>query len=111
MILETLPQRIKRLRESAGLNQAQLSKMAGLTQAQVSNYEAGKQFPTLETSLRLAKVLGITVADLIGEKEPIAAAPRPPRKEEMVLWMLEHVGISEIRIDQIRRILGEAPSY
>lgn len=110
MILERLPHRIKKLRESAGFGQGELARMSGLTQAQVSNYESGKQFPGLETALRLSTAFGITVADLIGEDEPKCAAPRAARKEEMALWVLEAIGISEVRVDQIRHILGEKPS-
>lgn len=111
MLLEFLPQRIKNLRESAGLGQLELAKMAGITQAQVSNYEVGKQFPGLETAAKLAAAFGITVADLIGEADPKPGAPRPPRKEEMAIWVLEAIGISQVRVDQIRRVLGEADRY
>lgn len=85
--------------------------MAGITQAQISNYEAGKAFPGLETAAKLASAFGITVAELIEEKEPKAAAPRPPRKEEMAIWVLQAIGISEVRLDQIRYILGERKIY
>ncbi len=111
MLLEYLPQRIKNLRESSGLGQSDLAKMAGITQAQVSNYEVGKQFPGLETAAKLAAAFGITVAELIGETDPKPAAPRPASKEEMALWVIEAVGISQVRLDQIRRILGEGDRY
>lgn len=111
MIFDLLPQRIKRLRESCGLGQSELAQMAGITQAQVSNYEVGRQMPGLETAAKLAGAFGITVAELIGEKEPKAAAPRPPRKEEMALWVLEAIGISATRLDQIRHLLGEGVRF
>ena len=111
MLLEFLPQRIKNLRESCGLGQTDLARMAGITQAQISNYEVGKQFPGLETAAKLAAAFGITIADLIGEADPKPAKPRPASKEEMALWVIEAIGISQVRIEQIRRVLGEADRY
>lgn len=110
MILEDLPRKLKKLRESAGLGQSDLARMAGVTQAQISNYEIGKQFPGVETTVRLAAALGITLADLIEQENPAFAPPRPARKEEMALWILEEIGISQVRLDQMRAILGVGAS-
>lgn len=109
--LDFLAIRIKKLRETSGLTQGQLSRMAGCTQAQISAYEVGKAFPGLETCQKLAQAFGITVSEFLQEQEPKPAAPRPPRKEEMALWVLEAVGISQVRLDQIRRVLGEGDRY
>lgn len=109
MILETLPQRLKNLRETSGMNQGELARVAGITQAQVSNYEVGKQFPGLETAMRLASAFGITVADLIGEKEPATAPPRPPTRNEMALWVIEAIGIEGFQLDRIREVLRDRP--
>lgn len=106
MLLEDLPRKLKKLRESAGLGQSELARMAGVTQAQISNYEIGKQFPGVETVVRLAAAFGITVAELIEQDSPTAAPPRPPSKEEMALWVMEGIGISRVRLDQMRYILG-----
>lgn len=109
--MELIPQRIKNLREAAFLSQVELAQMAGCTQAQISAYEVGKAFPNLETALRLSAAFGISLGDMIGEQDPKPGKPRPPSKEEMALWVLEAVGISQVRLDQIRRVLGEADKY
>lgn len=111
MILEELPRKLKKLRESANLGQNDLARMAGVTQAQISNYESGKQFPGVETAVRLAAALGLTLAEFVEQENPRCAAPRPASKEEMALWILEAIGISQVRMDQMRQILGVVPKY
>lgn len=104
-LLELLPIRIKKLRESLGLSQTDLSRMAGCTQAQISAYERGNAYPGLETLQNLAKAFGITVSELLNEREPKPTPPRPPTKEEMALWVLEAIGISPKRRAHIKLVL------
>jgi transcriptional regulator with XRE-family HTH domain len=109
--LDDFPIRLRKYREEQGLHQGQLAKMANVTQGQISHYELGKAFPNLESTIRIANAMGVTVASLIGETDARPAPPRPPRKEEMALFILEALGISEIKVDQVRYILGEVPKY
>lgn len=65
------PQRIgkvlKRLREQKGLSQLELAKRAAVAQAYISEMEAGaKKNPGIETLRKLAKALGVPVAELLG---------------------------------------------
>ena len=58
---------LKTLREAKGLTQDQLAKRAGVTEAYVSMLENGKRkAPSLPTLQRLAKALGVPVAELLG---------------------------------------------
>ena len=57
---------LKTLREAQGLNQVELAKKAKVTTAYVSQLEAGKKKnPSLDVLQKLAKALGVPVAELL----------------------------------------------
>jgi transcriptional regulator with XRE-family HTH domain len=57
---------VKRMRESRGMNQAELAKRARLSQGYVSKLEAGAQRnPSIAVLKRLAKALGVPVGKLL----------------------------------------------
>ena len=57
---------LKKIREEAGITQAELSKLTGLTTGAISFLENGERKPKLETALLVADALHVTVYDLIG---------------------------------------------
>lgn len=59
--------RIRELRKSAGLTQTELGEQVGLHQTQIGNLENGDRNLTFEWARRIAKALGVTVADLLGD--------------------------------------------
>lgn len=61
--------RIREFRKARGLTQAQLGEAVGLHQTQIGNIENGARSLTLEWSRRIAKALGVTVADLLSEQD------------------------------------------
>ena len=60
---------IKKLRLAAGLTQADLAKKMRVDQSTVSLWESGKTSPLQKCHKRLAKVLGVTVDQLLTEDE------------------------------------------
>ena len=58
-------QRIRRLREEQGLSQAALAAKAKITREYVNKLEAGRYDPTLGVVQRLAKALGVSLAELV----------------------------------------------
>jgi transcriptional regulator with XRE-family HTH domain len=72
---------LKRLRARAGLTQQQLADRAGLSIALVLGLEQGKRDnPRLDTLRKLARGLGCTVGELVGDESPPAAKPaRKPK--------------------------------
>lgn len=48
-------------RKSLGLTQAQVAERAGITQAQVARLENSSSIPTIETVMKVAIALGMTV--------------------------------------------------
>jgi XRE family transcriptional regulator of biofilm formation len=62
-----LAKMVKRLREQQGLSQTVLAKRAKVTQGYVAQIESGvSKNPSLAVLQRLAKALGVPVAELLG---------------------------------------------
>ena len=81
-------EKLRELREGAGLTQQQLADKAGLTLHSVRNHEQGQRNPSWTAVVRLSRALGVptdtfTGCDLEdeagGEKAPAKAAARPKR--------------------------------
>jgi transcriptional regulator with XRE-family HTH domain len=56
---------VRRLRTARGLSAAALARESGVARATLAELEAGRGNPTVETLYGLAKVLGVTFADLL----------------------------------------------
>jgi putative transcriptional regulator len=60
-----LGMRLRRIRKAKGLTQDALAKKARITRIYVINLEAGKYDPTVGVAKRLARALGVPVAELL----------------------------------------------
>ena len=86
--------RVRILRQKAGLTQAQLAERAGIEQGYLSRVERGKHSPSLEVTYRLAAALGVRPGDLF---EPDGIQKRvqevfgelAPEQQEAALSVLE----------------------
>lgn len=56
--MKDLGNRLRELRQSAGLTQVALAEASGVPQPRISKYERGTRQPSLDTLRALAKVLG-----------------------------------------------------
>jgi transcriptional regulator with XRE-family HTH domain len=70
--VKTIAANVRRLRAARGLSAAGLARESGIARATLAELEAGRGNPTVETLYGLAKVLGVTFADLLVEAD---AAP------------------------------------
>jgi transcriptional regulator with XRE-family HTH domain len=70
--VKTIAGNVRRLRAGRGLSAAALARESGVARATLAELEAGRGNPTVETLYGLAKVLGVTFADLLVE---VDAAP------------------------------------
>lgn len=61
--------RIKELRQKAGLTLVQLGQKVGMANNTLSQYETGKRFPKLKVWQKLADYFGVSVAYLQGKDE------------------------------------------
>lgn len=73
---ESFGQRIRRLRQSAGLTLQEVGKRSGIAFSTVSRVEKGQLSPTYESIVRLAQGLDVDVAELFAASAPASAAGR-----------------------------------
>lgn len=69
--------RITQLRERQHLSITQLAGLLGVDYMQVSRYEKGQSLPSLETAIRLAQVLKVSLDQLVLGSEPVEPSPPP----------------------------------
>jgi transcriptional regulator with XRE-family HTH domain len=62
--------RLRLIREKRGLSLRALKKASSVAVSNLARYEAGQGDPRLGTVRKVAKALGVSVADLIGESKP-----------------------------------------
>lgn len=62
------PARLIQLRKLSGMTQQELADQASLHVNQIRRYEAGAAQPTLEALIRLAKVLSVSLDELVFEE-------------------------------------------
>ncbi len=57
--------KLKEVRQKKGLTQQELAKKLDIKQQNISEYESGKQKPSLDTFIEMAKILNLTLDELI----------------------------------------------
>lgn len=60
---------LRKAREKIGLTQKDLAKKANITTRGYQNYEMGIRKPSVDTAIKIAKVLGGTVEELFSTTE------------------------------------------
>lgn len=92
-----LAERIRKAREQAGMTQAGLATTTGFSQRKVSNIETATRNVSPQDLLALAKALGTTVGDLLGEEPSDADMARIPGWSELSPdaqeWVRQTVGM------------------
>ncbi|KNH48616.1 hypothetical protein VCV52_3972 [Vibrio cholerae V52] len=66
---EMINANLKRLREERGLTQSDVAAAAKATAKTVMNWESGKTEPKASELLALSKKLGVSINEILGEKE------------------------------------------
>jgi transcriptional regulator with XRE-family HTH domain len=60
--------RVRALRRSRGLTQAELAERAERSNEAISGLERGKYVPSLDTAVAVARALNVPLAELVGEQ-------------------------------------------
>ena len=76
--------RLKELRASKGMRQADLSKLLNVQPTTISNYELGVREMDAPTILRLCEIFGCSADYLLG-RSPLPSPELTPEEEELLL--------------------------
>ena len=71
----TWQDKVKRLMETKGINQKQLSQLSGITEASVSRYLKGERTARMDIIINFAKALNVTTEYLLNEDEETSLQP------------------------------------
>ncbi|MEU4709487.1 helix-turn-helix transcriptional regulator [Nocardia salmonicida] len=93
-----LGETLKRLRDAAGLSQAQLGELCDIPQKTLSNYETGSAEPELSREIRLADALEVPLSTLAGIG---------PRDQDLsgrwwAGWETEKDGVSRVDVHSLQ---------
>jgi putative transcriptional regulator len=69
MAHHTVANRVKELRTSLGLTQADLAERVGVARVSILAIEKGRFIPTIETALRISQALGAALEELFWLKD------------------------------------------
>jgi transcriptional regulator with XRE-family HTH domain len=92
---------VKRIRTMRGMNQVDLAKASGVSQNTISEIETGRREARPATLGKLAKGLGVDIADFFGE-QPYLPKARRPLSAERALTLAD--------ADDFRRAVEGAPT-
>jgi transcriptional regulator with XRE-family HTH domain len=84
---QAVGQFIRELRLERGLTQAQLAKLLDTSPSRISDVERGKRALSVEQLVRLARSLGATTSEILGDD----VAPAPSRRLRRFLVQAEHL--------------------
>lgn len=82
--MERIGIRIKKKRESSGLQLNELAQKVGISSSALSQIEKSKSFPTIVTLKHIAENLSTTVGELIGENEAQEGVIPVVRHDEII---------------------------
>jgi putative transcriptional regulator len=71
MMRKRVANRVRELRENRGMTQAQLAELVGIARQSVISIEKGRYLPTIETALRISKVLDVPVEQIFWLRDEI----------------------------------------
>ena len=77
--------RLTRAREQRKLTISELARLMGVDYMQISRYEKGQSLPSLDTAVRLARVLKVSLDQLATGSEPPDPPPPPVFKNATLL--------------------------
>lgn len=76
--------RIAQRRKAQELTQAELGELVGVTQQQIASFETGRRRMPISTLPLLAKALGVSIEELVGEQpRPGKRGPAPKLQQQL----------------------------
>jgi transcriptional regulator with XRE-family HTH domain len=103
-------QKVKTLREKAGLNQVQFAQFLGVDQSNISKCEKGERQFQVDHLERLGSLFGVTLNDLMNEEVPAAPLQIAFRAESLQVDDLNAIADVQkiaLNLGQMRILLQE----
>ena len=97
---EMIGSRIQEIRNKKGITQDRLSEKAGISPKYLSSIERGKENPTLDTILKLARSLDVKPDEFFTHLE----IEDPAKRKSMIIKMLD--GADEDKLKLVYRVLS-----
>jgi transcriptional regulator with XRE-family HTH domain len=103
-------ERLRSVRLSRGITQAELSRIGSITASYLSRLEAGKVAPGIDMVERLAQVLGVSPSDLLPSTPPPDALPVLKEQAKQLLGVLLEQSDEDafLRLNPLLALLVEA---
>jgi len=100
----TIGKRIAQLRKEKGLTQEELSQMMEVSAQAVSKWENDQTCPDIASLPKLAKILGVTVDELLSGKEATAPVVQvlPPEERKDVKDMMLRIVVDSCDNDHVK---------
>jgi transcriptional regulator with XRE-family HTH domain len=76
----TFAEKLKQLRQDAGLSQEALARAIGMSVSTVHDYEQGRKEPLMRSAFKLARALGVDCR-VFDTEDDAQAEPPPPAKK------------------------------
>lgn len=71
--MNAIGERVTRLRTERGLSKIELAKLVDIGEGTISHIENNRRKPSIDLAIRLAKVFGVSLDELIGTDELVPA--------------------------------------
>ena len=91
---EMIGSRIQEIRNKKGLTQDQLSEEVGISSKYLSSIERGKENPTLNTILKLARSLDVKPDEFFTHLEN----EDPAKRKSMIIEMLDEADADQLKL-------------
>lgn len=104
-------QKVKALREKAGLSQGQIAQFLGVDQSNISKCEKGERQFQVDHLERLGSLFGVSLGDLMNEEMPVAPLQIAFRADGMQVEDLNAIADIQkiaLNLDQMRTLLQES---
>ena len=83
VLMASTGSRLKQLREAAGLSQRELARQLGQDQSNIRFWETTGKHPRSDVLIPMAKALGVTVEQLLGQPNPSHASALGGRARQL----------------------------
>ena len=95
--MEPFASNLRKRAEQLGITHAEVARRTGLTERRYGNYVSGVREPDLQTLVRIASTLGVTVDHLIGAELAGRTGTAEELFQERISAALKALGSDELR--------------